>query len=63
MNGAAREERANAEVALCAGAVQSPQLLELSGVGQPDLLREHGSRSSTNCRASARTTATTTRRG
>ena len=42
VNGAAREERANAEVALCAGAVQSPQLLELSGVGQPDLLREHG---------------------
>ena len=27
---------------LCAGAVQSPQLLELSGVGQPELLAEHG---------------------
>ena len=30
------------EVILAAGAVQSPQLLELSGIGQPDLLREHG---------------------
>ncbi len=30
------------EVILAAGAVQSPQLLELSGIGQPALLREHG---------------------
>lgn len=36
------EVRANKEVILCAGAVQSPQLLELSGVGQPDLLSELG---------------------
>jgi choline dehydrogenase len=33
---------ARREVLLCAGAVQSPQVLELSGIGQPDLLREHG---------------------
>jgi choline dehydrogenase len=40
--GSVREVRASREVILCAGAVQSPQLLELSGVGQPDLLRAHG---------------------
>jgi choline dehydrogenase len=33
---------ASREVVLAAGTVQSPQLLELSGVGQPDLLRAHG---------------------
>ena len=33
--------RAAREVLLCAGAVQSPQVLELSGVGQPEVLRRH----------------------
>ena len=33
---------ANKEVVLAAGAVQSPQLLELSGIGQAELLRKHG---------------------
>ena len=33
---------ANREVILAAGAVQSPQLLELSGIGQAALLRKHG---------------------
>jgi choline dehydrogenase len=33
--------RALREVILCAGAVQSPQILQLSGVGPADLLREH----------------------
>jgi len=40
--GATRSARAECEVILCAGALQSPQLLQLSGIGQPALLREHG---------------------
>ncbi|MFG3593129.1 GMC family oxidoreductase [Bradyrhizobium sp. RDI18] len=34
--------KARREVILCAGAVQSPQLLELSGIGRPDVLQGHG---------------------
>jgi choline dehydrogenase len=34
--------RASKEVVLCAGAIGSPQLLQLSGVGPAGLLREHG---------------------
>jgi len=34
--------QARREVLLCAGAIQSPQLLQLSGIGPADLLREHG---------------------
>ena len=33
---------AAAEVLLCAGTCQSPQLLMLSGIGDPELLAEHG---------------------
>lgn len=34
--------KARREVIICAGAVQSPQLLMLSGIGDPEELRKHG---------------------
>jgi len=34
--------RAEAEVLLCAGAVQSPHILQLSGIGDPEELAQHG---------------------
>ncbi len=37
-----RQARAGRAVILAAGAVQSPQLLELSGIGRPELLRDLG---------------------
>ncbi len=40
--GERREARAEAEVIVSAGSINSPQLLELSGIGQPELLRERG---------------------
>jgi choline dehydrogenase len=40
--GVDKEARADGEVILCAGALQSPQLLQLSGVGPGDLLQSHG---------------------
>ena len=40
--GRRREIRARREVILCAGTVNSPQLLQLSGVGAPDHLRSLG---------------------
>lgn len=42
VDGRPREARAAGEVILSAGAVQSPQLLELSGIGQATLLKSHG---------------------
>jgi choline dehydrogenase len=41
-NGAVHEFRANREVILSAGAVQSPHLLQLSGVGEQTHLGSHG---------------------
>ena len=41
-NGQTHTARARAEVVLAGGAINSPQLLELSGIGNPDLLREQG---------------------
>ncbi len=36
------EARAGVGVILCAGAVNTPQILELSGIGRPELLQAHG---------------------
>lgn len=41
-DGQEKQVRALREVLLCAGTVQSPQLLQLSGIGDADLLRRHG---------------------
>jgi choline dehydrogenase len=40
--GARHEARAGREVVISAGSINSPQLLELSGIGQPERLRELG---------------------
>lgn len=42
MNGEVHTARTFGEVLLCAGAIKSPQLLELSGVGQAKLLKKFG---------------------
>lgn len=41
-DGSKKSVRARREVILAAGAIQSPQILELSGVGRRDLLEKHG---------------------
>jgi choline dehydrogenase len=41
-HGVAKEARCNREVILAAGAVKSPHILELSGIGQPQLLASLG---------------------
>ena len=41
-NGQIKTVRTNGEVILSAGAIGSPQILQLSGLGPADLLREHG---------------------
>lgn len=40
--GVEKVARCNAEVLLSAGAIQSPQLLQLSGIGPASLLKKHG---------------------
>ena len=42
LHGQPREARAAGEVIVCSGTINSPKLLELSGIGQPDLLRAYG---------------------
>ena len=49
------EVRAGREVILCAGAVATPQLLELSGIGNPEILKRHGIRGAPRPAAVART--------
>ena len=41
-NGEVKTATAEKGVVVCAGAIQSPQLLELSGIGNPDILSRHG---------------------
>ena len=40
--GTVKTAHARAEVLLCAGAIASPQILQLSGIGPGDLLQRHG---------------------
>jgi choline dehydrogenase len=42
VRGMPHEARAGREVIVCAGTINSPQLLELSGIGQPERLRDLG---------------------
>ncbi len=42
VGGVVKTAHASAEVVLCAGAVQSPQILQLSGIGDPADLAPHG---------------------
>ena len=42
VGGQTREARAGREVVVSGGSINSPQLLELSGIGQPDRLRDLG---------------------
>ena len=41
-NGKTYSATAKREVILCAGALQSPQILQLSGIGPAEVLKEHG---------------------
>jgi choline dehydrogenase len=41
-NGTMKEARCSREVIVCAGAANTPKLLELSGIGNPEILRQHG---------------------
>jgi choline dehydrogenase len=41
-NGETTEAKAGREVILCAGSFGSPQILELSGIGDPEILGKYG---------------------
>ena len=42
IKGKLKKARATHEVILCSGTINSPKLLELSGIGQPRILKNHG---------------------
>lgn len=42
LQGESREARCGGEVIVCCGAIQSPGVLELSGIGQPEVLKKCG---------------------
>jgi choline dehydrogenase len=42
INGAAKEFAVGREIILCSGAIHTPQLLQISGIGPGDLLKAHG---------------------
>ncbi len=42
LDGVTKTARASREVIVCGGTINSPQLLELSGIGRPDVLKAHG---------------------
>jgi choline dehydrogenase len=56
------EARANREVVVSAGSINSPQLLELSGIGQPEVLKSVGIEVRHEIQALVRTCATFTHR-
>ena len=58
---AEEQARCDREVVLCAGAIGSPHLLQLSGIGPRTLSRTPGSPSCATCPASARICSTTSR--
>lgn len=41
-NGATYSVKANKEVIVCGGVINSPQILELSGIGSPEVLQKAG---------------------
>ena len=62
VHGTPQEARAAREVVVSAGSINSPQLLELSGIGQPERLRDLGIEVRMRCPVSARICATILRR-
>ena len=62
LNGQQYKFRAIREVIVSAGSINSPQLLELSGIGQPDMLKAAGIEVRHELRGVGEICATTTHR-
>ena len=60
VGGTVHEARVTREVMLSAGSINSPQLLELSGIGNPEVLRRAGSMFYMICPVSVKISATIT---